>query len=92
MQPEYKASVTQQVGTCTDIHFDRPAISQWLRKRINDLAFFEGVTVHESKTEKSGFYIITTPVWGSNAVPEKVLQILQEEGFDSKDILVKLVK
>lgn len=91
MQPEYRASITQQVPTCTDIRFDRPAISQWLRKRITDLAFFTGVTVRE-QPEGDGYYIITTPVWGSKAVPEEVLKILQEEGFDKGDILVDLVK
>lgn len=91
MQPEYKVSITQQAPTCTDIYFDRPVISQRLRKHIADLASFTGVTVYE-QPNKDGYYIITTPVWGSKVVPEKVLDILQKEGFDRKDILVKLVK
>lgn len=91
MQPEYKVSVTQQVPTCTDIHFDRPVISQEVRNRITDLASFTGVSVYEQHN-KDGYYIITTPVWGSNSVPEKILEILQKEGFDKKDILVELAK
>ena len=91
MQPQYKVSITQQVSTCTDIHFDRPVISSSVAKRITDLGSLTGITVRE-QPKKDGYYIITTPVWGGNAVPEKVLQILQEEGFDREDILVSLVK
>ena len=86
MQPKYQVSISQTVGTMTDIYFDRP-VSRTLSETITNLRSYQGVTVHLQPTGE-GYYIITTPIWDSKSIPDELLSILLKNGFDRDSILV----
>ena len=86
MQPKYQVAISQTVGTVTDIYFDKP-VSITLSRTITNLGSYQGVTVHLQPTG-DGYYIITTPIWGSKSIPDELLSILLKNGFDRDSILI----